>query len=181
MYLRQFKNKCSKRGFMFSNRPFGGGMNQRGPLSETSKWSEPPPALKPTSMAPPPVIPPTPVSTRAQRTNDVEIIVTHKSLTLVSISPFFVRLKHNQKMYSLLNRQYAEFIERRLKASGLNVDLLYPNEEVPLGRVLANIASRGSLYALVVTQLSEEHRSVTINVLYGQTQGMCINSTLMIS
>ena len=68
-------------------------------------------------------------------------------------------------------RQYAEFIERRLKANGLNVDILYPNEEVPLGRVLANIASRGSLYALVVTQLSEEHRSVTINILYGQTQG----------
>lgn len=51
------------------------------------------------------------------------------------------------------------------------MDLLFPNEEVPLGRVLANIASRGTLYGLVVTQLSEEHRSVTVNILYGQTQG----------
>lgn len=68
-------------------------------------------------------------------------------------------------------REYAEFIERRLKTVGLSVDLLFPNEEVPLGRVLGNIASRGTLYALVVTQLSEEHKSVTVNILYGQTQG----------
>lgn len=69
-------------------------------------------------------------------------------------------------------REYAEFIERRLKKLGLSVDLLFPNEEVPLNRVLANIASRGTLYAVVVTQLSEEHRSVTINILYGNaTQG----------
>ncbi len=72
-------------------------------------------------------------------------------------------------------RVYAEFIERRLKNVGLSVDLLFPNEEVPLGRVLANIASRGTLYALVVNQLSEEYKSVTVNILYGQTQGQYLH------
>lgn len=68
-------------------------------------------------------------------------------------------------------REYAEYIERRLKKLGLTVDLLFPNEDVPLGRVLANISGRGTLYAIVVTVLNEEHRSITVNVLHGQHQG----------
>lgn len=123
-------------------RPPLGGNNSR-PAPEPNKWNEP---VKPAAPLGPPVQPSGTVS-NAARTNDVEIIVTHKSLTV-----------------------YAEFIERRLKTLGLSVDLLFPNEEVPLGRVLANIASRGTLYALIVTQLNEQRRSITVNVLYGQTQ-----------
>jgi hypothetical protein len=68
-------------------------------------------------------------------------------------------------------REYAEYIEHRLKQLGLTVDLLFPNEEVPIGRVLANISSRGSLYAIVVMPQNEEHRSLTLNILHGLPQG----------
>jgi len=67
-------------------------------------------------------------------------------------------------------REYAEFIERRLIKIGLTVDLLFPNEEVPLGRVLANISGRGTLFAIIVNMVNEEHRSLTLNILYGQPQ-----------
>jgi hypothetical protein len=71
----------------------------------------------------------------------------------------------------LCYREYAEYIEHRLKQLGLTVDLLFPNEEVPIGRVLANISSRGSLYAIVVMPQNEEHRSLTLNILHGLPQG----------
>lgn len=51
---------------------------------------------------------------------------------------------------------------------GLLVDLLFPNPDVPVTKVLANIASRGCLYAIVVTPVNLEMRSVTVNILYGQ-------------
>ena len=78
-------------------------------------------------------------------TNDCEIIVMSRALTT-----------------------YAESIETRLRIMGLTVDLLFPNTEVPLGKVLSNISSRGCLYAILVTPLNEEHRSITVNILYGQ-------------
>lgn len=59
----------------------------------------------------------------------------------------------------------------RLKKMGLTADLLFPNEDVPLSRVLGNIASRGCLYAVVVTPINMEHRSLTLNILHGLPQG----------
>lgn len=50
---------------------------------------------------------------------------------------------------------------------GLTVDLLFPNEDVPIGKVLANIDSRGCLYAILVTPANEENRSITVNILHG--------------
>ncbi|XP_011311153.1 nuclear receptor coactivator 5-like isoform X2 [Fopius arisanus] len=79
--------------------------------------------------------------------NDCEIIVVHKSLT-----------------------EYAEAIEARLKKMGLTVDLLFPNEEVSLSRVLGNIANRGCLYAVVVVPINLEHHSLTLNILHGLPQ-----------
>ncbi|XP_015108428.1 uncharacterized protein LOC107035506 [Diachasma alloeum] len=79
--------------------------------------------------------------------NDCEIIVVHKSLT-----------------------EYAEAIEARLKKLGLTVDLLFPNEEVSLSRVLGNIANRGCLYAVVVVPINLEHHSLTLNILHGLPQ-----------
>lgn len=78
-------------------------------------------------------------------TNDCEIIVMSRALTT-----------------------YAEAIETRLRSLGMTVDLLFPNSEVPLGKVLGNISDRGCLYAILVTPLNEEHRSITVNILYGQ-------------
>lgn len=48
------------------------------------------------------------------------------------------------------------------------VDLLFPNPDVPMGKVLANISSRGSLFAIVVTPQNQEHRSITVNILFGE-------------
>lgn len=69
--------------------------------------------------------------------------------------------------------EYAEYIEQRLKNLGLIVDLLFPNDDVPIGKVLANISSRGCLYAILVMPQNEEHRSLTLNVLHGVPQGIC--------
>ncbi|XP_035735273.1 nuclear receptor coactivator 5-like isoform X1 [Vespa mandarinia] len=83
----------------------------------------------------------------AAEKNDCEIIVVNKALT-----------------------EYAEAIEMRLKKVGLTVDLLFPNEDVLLSRVLGNIASRGCLYAVVVTPINQEHHSLTLNILHGLPQ-----------
>lgn len=40
-----------------------------------------------------------------------------------------------------------------------------------MGRVLANISGRGTLFAIIVNISNEEHRSLTLNILYGQPQG----------
>lgn len=79
--------------------------------------------------------------------NDCEIIVVAKALT-----------------------EYAEFIEQKLKNLGLIVDLLFPNEDVPIGKVLANISSRGCLYAILVMPQNEENRSLTLDILHGTPQ-----------
>lgn len=55
-----------------------------------------------------------------------------------------------------------------MKRLGLLVDLLFPNPDVPVTKVLANIASRGALFAIVVTPVNLEMRSVSVNILYGQ-------------
>lgn len=75
--------------------------------------------------------------------NDCEIIVVARTLT-----------------------EYAESIENHLKRMGLSVDLLFPNDDVPIGKVLGNISLRGTLYAILVTPQNEEHRSITVNILY---------------
>lgn len=61
------------------------------------------------------------------RSNDCEIIVHDRS-----------------------QRAYAEMIERNLKKIGLVVDLLFPNETIPILTLLSTIASRGTLYAISV-------------------------------
>ncbi|ETN61180.1 hypothetical protein AND_007170 [Anopheles darlingi] len=82
--------------------------------------------------------------TLAPESNDCEIIVVNKELTA-----------------------YAESIEARLKRAGMTVDLLFPNNDVPIGKVLTNIASRGSFYAILITPENQERNSITVNVLYG--------------
>ena len=78
-------------------------------------------------------------------------------------------------MYYTNYREYAEIIEARLKKLGLTVDLLFPNEDVPLTRVLGNIASRGCLYAIVIAPTNKEHHSLTLNILHGLPQGKIIS------
>lgn len=61
---------------------------------------------------------------------------------------------------------YAERIEGRLKALGFRVDLLFPNEEVPLNKVLGSIKMTGVKYAILVTAEHELHNSMTIYVSF---------------
>ena len=53
----------------------------------------------------------------------------------------------------------------RLKNFGLKIDVLFPNPDIPLPKILGNIASRGVLFAIVVTPLNEDHKSMTVNIL----------------
>ena len=48
---------------------------------------------------------------------------------------------------------------------GLKIDVLFPNPDIPLPKILGNIASRGVLFAIVITPLNEEHNSMTVNIL----------------
>jgi len=98
------------------------------------------------SFVPAPTFVPPPIIDGPDR-NDCEIIVVSKLLT-----------------------EYAEYIEQRLKGVGLVVDLLFPNEDVPIGRVLANISSRGCLYAILIMPQNEEYRSLTLSILHGIPQ-----------
>lgn len=65
---------------------------------------------------------------------------------------------------------YAEFIETRLKRSGIVADLLFPNADLTIGKMLTNIANRGALYALIIQPQHKENNSVTLNILYGIPQ-----------
>lgn len=95
----------------------------------------------------------------------VKLLLSRKCLRKLNNKFLMKALKKN--VYS----EFAEYIEHRLKSIGLTVDLLFPNEDVPIGRVLANISSRGCLYAILVMPINEEHRSLTLNILHGIPQG----------
>ncbi|XP_050529205.1 nuclear receptor coactivator 5 [Daktulosphaira vitifoliae] len=76
--------------------------------------------------------------------NDCEIVVTNSSLT-----------------------EYAEFLEVNLKKLNMKVDLLFPNPDIPINRVLGTLAQRGTLYVLVVREENKQYRSVTVDILHG--------------
>lgn len=59
---------------------------------------------------------------------------------------------------------YAEHIEKQLKDLGIRVDLLFPNDQVPINKVLGNIQSRGCLYAVLVLPVNIEQNSLTLTV-----------------
>lgn len=61
-------------------------------------------------------------------------------------------------------RHYAEDIEKQLKMLGIRVDLLFPNDSVPINKVLGNIQSRGCLYAILVLPPNMDQSSLTLTV-----------------
>lgn len=67
------------------------------------------------------------------------------------------------------NRRYAEVVESRIEAIGMRTDVIFPNPDIPLPKILGNMAARRILLAVIVTPLNEEHRSVTVNILQGPT------------
>ena len=67
-------------------------------------------------------------------------------------------------------RHYAEMIEARLRNLGLRIDILFPNPDIPITKILENITSRGILFAVVIMPINEQHQSITLNVLQGVQQ-----------
>lgn len=74
----------------------------------------------------------------------------------------------------LLYREYAEFLEVNLKKMNMKVDLLFPNPDIPINRVLGTLAQRGTLYVLVVRDENKLYRSVTVDILHGIPEGNII-------
>lgn len=54
-----------------------------------------------------------------------------------------------------------------MKRSGLTADLLFPNADLTIGKMLTNISNRGSLFAIIIQPQHKENKSVTLNILYG--------------
>lgn len=82
--------------------------------------------------------------------NDIEIIVVSRVLT-----------------------SYAELIEDLLRKLGLKVDLLFPNIQVSMAKILENIKSRGTLYAIIVNPENMQHQSVTLYTLHTGMNDVC--------
>lgn len=74
-------------------------------------------------------------------------------------------------MFFCFISEYAEFLEMNLKKMNLKVDLLFPNPEIPMNRVLGTLAQRGTLYVLVVRDENKLYRSVTVDILHGIPEG----------
>lgn len=112
-----------------------------GPMS--GPMGGPPPIGGPFSQPPPSLQ----TSLPPEKVNDVEIICLGKTV-----------------------RVYAEQVEERLKKMGLAVDVLFPNPDVPIGRVLGSIASRGVKYGACVGPESQADLTITLNVLQGEQE-----------
>jgi len=58
-------------------------------------------------------------------------------------------------------------IAREIKACDLKVDLMFPKPDVKLSHFIDNIASMGTIFAIVIRPDNENHRSVSVHVLRG--------------
>ena len=67
-------------------------------------------------------------------------------------------------------RRYCEYVEKRLKNLGMDVDILFPNPDIPAHKILSNVQSRGVRFAALVTPRNEESRTLTVHVLQGPQQ-----------
>jgi len=70
----------------------------------------------------------------------------------------------------LTDRTYAEGVQKRLMAAGIVTELNIVTEgEVMLA--IEDATRHRMLFAVVVTEQNEVHRSITVNILYGMAQG----------
>lgn len=61
----------------------------------------------------------------------------------------------------------------------MKVDLLFPNPDIPINRVLGTLAQRGTFYVLVVRDENKLYRSVTVDILHGIPEGIICNYYFM--
>jgi len=75
----------------------------------------------------------------------------------------------------LLSRNYAESIQSRFNAMGINTNIMFPPQDVSVLRIVDSVSRNGSLYAVVITSQNYYHKSCTLNVLHGAPQGIVIS------
>jgi hypothetical protein len=73
----------------------------------------------------------------------------------------------NISSYKMLFRGYAELIEKAIRDFGMNVDLMFPKPDVKLNSFIDNIASMGTIFAIVIRPDNQAHSSVSVHVLRG--------------
>jgi len=72
-------------------------------------------------------------------------------------------------------KNYAESIQSRFNAMGINTNIMFPPQDVSVLRIVDSVSRNGSLYAVVITSQNYYHRSCTLNVLHGAPQGIVIS------
>jgi len=70
----------------------------------------------------------------------------------------------------LVHRTYAEGVQKRLMAAGIVTELIVVMESEVL-LAIEDATRHRVLFAVVVTEQNEVHRSITVNILYGMAQG----------
>jgi len=79
----------------------------------------------------------------------------------------------------LCGRTYAEGIQKRLMAAGVVTELiLVTDSEVMMA--IEDATRLRMLFAVVVTEQNEIHRSITVNILHGLAQGMSFYSPFLL-
>jgi len=79
----------------------------------------------------------------------------------------------------LVHRTYAEGVQKRLMAAGIVTELnIVTDSEVMLA--IEDATRHRMLFAVVVTEQNEIHRSITVNILHGMAQGMSICCCLFV-
>ncbi len=68
-------------------------------------------------------------------------------------------------------RTYGETIESRLQAMGIKARLMFPPGDISIMSIIDRLARGGCLYAVVISNQNEFHRSCTLNILHGAPQG----------
>ena len=60
-------------------------------------------------------------------------------------------------------------VSRRVSDIGLKVSLKVLSPTASLSELLDKVAKQGLLYAMIITNQHEVHRSLTLTILYGRT------------
>lgn len=71
-------------------------------------------------------------------------------------------------MLTFSSREYANHVRSRFSELGINVELLHLSPTVSLSNALETAAESGLLYAVIISNQNEMHRSVTLTILHGR-------------
>ncbi|XP_037534753.1 nuclear receptor coactivator 5 isoform X2 [Nematolebias whitei] len=69
-----------------------------------------------------------------------------------------------------MQKEYAETVGRKIRDLGMVVDLIFLNSAVSLTQALEDVSRARTPFAIIITQQHQEHRSCTVNILFGTPQ-----------